>query len=339
LRNKSYVFENKQLTKEEYQAKIAEINLGDKNIFQDAVRRFNDIYKNALHRSVWLTNTVNCIGDRMTNCKDCFQSFDGSDNQNNRFVESFVNVKDSMDMIYSADSEKLYETSMGTRSTNILFSLYVRDSMFVEYSAECQNCQSCFGCVGLRNKKFHIFNKPYSENDYWSLVDEIKFKMLNDGEYGELFSLSFGLYPYQSSRGQKFYPISEKIAQEKNIPWYPEPEAQVPEGMLVFDTKEISSDIKNVDDSILNSAIRCEVTGKPFRIIDRELKFYRHMNLPIPTKHPWQRVMERFAYAHPFELFPFVCQKCGEKSLSIYNEEQQKQYKIYCENCYLREVI
>lgn len=339
LRNKSYVFENKQLNREEYQEKIADFNLGDRNVFKELSGRFDKIFGSALHRSVWLTNTINCTGDRMTNCKDCFESFDGSDNQNNRFVESFVNLKDSMDMIYCADGERLYEIVMGTQSRNTFFGLYVRASMDVEYSAECQNCQNCFGCVGLRNKKFHIFNKPYTENDYWQLVDEIKSKMFSDGDYGELFPLSFGLYPYQASRGQKFYPIDEGTARERGIPWYDEPESQVPDNMSVRGLKDVPSDIKNVDDSILSGAIRCEVTGKPFKIVDHELRFYRHMNLPIPTKHPWQRVMERFSLAHPFELFPFTCPNCGEKSLSIYDQTKQKQLKIFCEKCYLKEVV
>jgi len=340
LRNKSYVFENKQLGREEYQAKIAQINLGDRNVLQDVARRFDGVLKNALHRSVWLTNTINCVGDRIVNCKDCFQTFDGNDGENLRFIQSFVGTKDSMDMVYAADNaERIYETIMGTGGSDVFFGLYVRTDMYVEYSCECQNCQNCFACVGLRNKKFHIFNKPYSENDYWKLVDEIKTKMLNDGEYGELFPLSLGFYPYQSSKGQKFYPIDQNQAQEKGIPWYQEPESQIPEGIRLLDPLEIPSDIKDVNDSILGSAIRCEATGKPFKIVDHELKFYRHMNLPIPTKSPWQRIMERYALTHPFELFPFVCQNCGEKSLSIYNEEKQKQFKIFCEKCYLKEVV
>lgn len=338
LRNKSFVFENKQLSKEEYQAKISSLNLGDRKVFNDVARRFEEVFKNALHRSLWLTNTANCVGDRIVNCKDCFLAFSGSNGQNVRFAEIFEKNKDSMDFCNSAETERLYETVVGSASSNIFFSLYIRASMDMEYSSDCLNCQNCFGCVGLKNKKFHIFNKSYSENDYWQLVDEIKLKMLNDGEYGELFPLPFGLYPYQVSKGQKFYPINQKQAQEKGIPWYQEPESQIPEGIRLLDLSEIPSDIKNVDDSILSSAIRCEATGRIFKIVGEELKFYRHMNLPIPTKYPWQRIMERVPFEHPLGLFSFVCPSCGEKSLSIYDEVKQKQFKIFCEQCYLKEV-
>jgi len=340
LRNKSFIFENKQLSKEEYQAKIAGLNLGDRTIFKSLVHRFGSIIINALHRSVWQTNAVNCVGNRITNCKDSFMAFEGTEGQNLRFVDSFGKAKDIMDSCYDADNaERIYEVANGTASSNVSFGLYIRASTDIEYSSECKNCQNCFGCVGLMNKKFYVLNKPYSETDYWKLVDEIKSKMITDCEYGELFPLSSGFFPYQSSRGQKYYPIDQKIAAENGIPWYEEPESQAPQGISLLNYPEIPNDIKDAKDSILGSAIRCEVTGKPFKIVDHELKFYRHMNLPIPTKHPWQRILERVAFEHPLELFPFVCPNCGEKSLSIYDEAKQKQLKIFCEKCYLKEVI
>jgi len=340
LRNKSYVFENKQLTKEEYQVKIAELNLGDRKIFENTAHKFEEILKNALRRAVLTINAVDCVGDRLVNCKNCYWTFDGNDGENFRFMKTFAKAKDSMDSDTIAENEeKLYETVVSSGSTNILFSLYNRDNMDIEYCSECTNCKNCFGCVGLKNKKFYILNKQYSESDYWKLVDEIKLKMLNDGEYGELFPLSLGLFPYQTSKGQKYYPLDAERAAEKNIPWYDEPESQVPDGITLRSIEEIPSDIKNVDESILNDAIRCETTGKPFKIIAEEFKFYKHMNLPIPTKHPWQRIIERNAFAHPFELFPFVCPSCGEKSFSIYDEAKQKKFKIFCEKCYLKEIV
>ncbi|MEI7424699.1 MAG: hypothetical protein WCK10_01100 [Candidatus Staskawiczbacteria bacterium] len=341
LRNKSFVFENKQLTKEEYQAKISSLNFGDRSIFQDTVSRFNGVLKNALHRSVWQTNVVDCVGDRLNNCNNCFLTFDGIGGENLRFVQSFDLVKDAMDAsYYSGGAGRIYESIMTSEDSSVCFSLYVRASVDVEYSSECNNCHDCFGCVGLKNKKFHILNKQYSEEDYWQIVDEIKSKMLVDGEYGELFPLSLGLFPYQTSKGQEIYPIDENEALKRGIPWYQEPESQIPTEIKIRDPyNEVASDIKDVDESILKDAIRCEVTRHPFKIVAEELKFYKHMNLPIPTKHPWQRIKERIFFKHPFELFPFICPNCGEKYLSIYDEEKQKQYKIFCEKCYFKEVI
>ena len=55
----------------------------------------------------------------------------------------------------------------------------------------CRNINNCFACVGLRKKRFCIFNVQYSEEEYWQRVDELKCVMLERGEYGEYFSAAF----------------------------------------------------------------------------------------------------------------------------------------------------
>ncbi|KKT91710.1 MAG: hypothetical protein UW92_C0009G0013 [Candidatus Jorgensenbacteria bacterium GW2011_GWA2_45_13] len=42
----------------------------------------------------------------------------------------------------------------------------VTNSMDSAFLRDCDNCQSCFASANLRNKKYHIFNKPYSKEEY-----------------------------------------------------------------------------------------------------------------------------------------------------------------------------
>jgi len=77
--------------------------------------------------------------------------------------------------------------------------------------------------------------------------------------------------------------------------------------MATIKASDLPDNIKDVDDSILEKAILCEVTGKPFRIIKPELEFYRKHNLPIPRRHPDQRHLDRMALRNPRKLFDRVC--------------------------------
>jgi hypothetical protein len=72
----------------------------------------------------------------------------------------------------------------------------------------------------------------------------------------------------------------------------------------------LPKDIKDIPDDILNWAIECENTGKPFRIIKPELEFYRKNSLPIPRKHPDQRNLERMKLRNPRRLHDRNCDKC-----------------------------
>lgn len=58
----------------------------------------------------------------------------------------------------------------------------------------------------------------------------------------------------------------------------------------------LPEDITNIPDDILNWAIECEVTKKPFRIVKPELEFYRKHNLQIPHRHPDQRYIDRLKW-------------------------------------------
>ncbi|MBI2175160.1 MAG: hypothetical protein HYU35_00265, partial [Parcubacteria group bacterium] len=46
------------------------------------------------------------------------------------------------------------------------------------FSYDCRNCSQCIGCVGLRNKQYHIFNKPHTKEDYQEFL-----KNLDTGSY------------------------------------------------------------------------------------------------------------------------------------------------------------
>lgn len=338
LRNASYVFQNQQLTKEEYQKRMKDIDLGERDVFEKMIREFDTVSENALRRSIQSVNCVDTIGDSNMECKDCYFVFRSQSSEHCRYSENTLKAKD----IYGVTNtvgERTYE-SVTCLPSNIWFSIYARDSTFVEYCAEVRNCNYCFGCVSIRGKQFYIMNKPYTEEEYWNKVDELKTAMLARGEYGEFFDLSMGLMPYQSSSGGYYFPMTEEEMKQRGIPFYPEPESRFPEGVRILDArKEVPGNIKDVTDEVLKHAIRCETSGKAFRITPSELQFYRRMGIPIPTKHPWQRMIERRDREFPFALYEFSCPRCKETSLSVYTQEEQKKYRILCEKCYLKEVI
>ena len=105
--------------------------------------------------------------------------------------------------------------------------------------------------------------------------------------------------------------------------------------------KTISADklphtIADIPDDILDWAIECEITQKPFRIAPEELQFYRKHNLPIPKRHPDQRHLDRIALRNPRKLFQRDCDKCGRDIETTYS--LQHQARVYCNDCYNAEM-
>ncbi|MBI4975519.1 hypothetical protein HZC20_02470 [Candidatus Peregrinibacteria bacterium] len=87
----------------------------------------------------------------------------------------------------------------------------------------------------------------------------------------------------------------------------------------------------------MNFAIKCEVTGKLFKITSQELKFYRKHRIPLPRRSPNQRHLDRFTQRNPRKFWKRKCDKCGEEIQTTYSPDRQE--KVCCEECYLKDVI
>lgn len=114
-------------------------------------------------------------------------------------------------------------------------------------------------------------------------------------------------------------------------------EAPFPKVEKIIPANKLPDDISKIPDDILNWAIECEVTKRPFRIIKQELEFYRKHNLPIPRRHPDQRHLDRMALRNPRKLFERKCDKCQKDMITTYSPEREEQ--VYCEECYNKEIL
>jgi hypothetical protein len=351
LRNKKYYFFNQPLTKEEYQKKIKEINpvrknglsngvnLGKRSVLREYQTKFEKLLSQAIRKNLNNIKTVNSLGNDLKGCRNCFYAFRVlSESENLRYGAYVDHSNDLMDFFGHTQASLIYESTAASFGNNIKFSFRSRNSLELEYCIECDNCQYCFGCFGLRSKKFCIFNKQYNEDEYWQKVDKIKTEMLKRGEYGEFFPLKYSPFPYQDSNASIEFPLTKEEIIKNGWHWQDEIKSEIDLSKLkVLKTDEVPDDIKDVSDDILDAAIICEQTQKPFRITKFELDFYRKKNLPIPAIHPFQRVKNRFAFHHPFKLWQYPCSKCGQVMYSGWDPE--KKFKVYCEKCYLREVV
>ena len=114
-------------------------------------------------------------------------------------------------------------------------------------------------------------------------------------------------------------------------------EAPFPKVDKIIPASKLPDTIDAIPDDILNWAIECEVTKKPYRIIKQELEFYRKHHLPIPRRHPDQRHKDRMAQRNPRKLFERKCDKCHKDMITTYAPERPE--RVYCEECYEREVV
>ncbi len=161
--------------------------------------------------------------------------------------------------------------------------------------------------------------------------------MMKTGEWGEFFPSSLSPFGYNETVAQEYYPLLKEEAIKVDLFNWSDYEAPFPKVEKIIPANKLPENIKDIPDDILNWAIECEMTKKPFRIVEPELEFYRKYNLPIPKRHPDQRHLDRMALRNPRKLFERKCDCCGKDMLTAYMPGSLE--KVYCEECYNKEVI
>ncbi|EKD44681.1 MAG: hypothetical protein ACD_71C00045G0002 [uncultured bacterium (gcode 4)] len=336
LLNKQYCILNKEYTKEGYTEKI---NTLLNEWFNSLKHDFGKLKKETIRKYFTSKNSTDCTWDYIfdsKNCKSCYNIIDWEDIK--YCYDSAVSLKDSMDMSMIWDVVELMLEAQASwynwyKSAFVNFCWTGKNLYYCDY---CMYCEDCFWCVWLRNKKYCILNKQYTREEYETLVPKIIEHMKSTWEWGEFFPSSISPFGYNETVASEYYPLGRDVALQHLYKWsdYENPR---PDVSKIIPASKLPDDITKVPDDILNWAVECEVTGKPFRIIKQELEFYRKHNLPIPRRHPDQRHLDRMALRNPRKLFERKCDKCWVDMKTTYSPERPE--IVYCENCYNKEIL
>ena len=187
----------------------------------------------------------------------------------------------------------------------------------------------------MTNKNYCILNKQYTKEEYEALVPKIIEKMRADGEWGEFFPVTMSPFAYNETVAQEYFPLSKEEVLARGWKWRDQSD-EMPKVDRVSPAAQLPDSIDDIPDDILNWAIECDATKRPFKIIKQELEFYRQMRLPVPRLHPDERHRRRMALRNPRKLWKRECQKCGKDIETSYAPDRPE--IVYCEECYLAEV-
>jgi hypothetical protein len=371
LRNKqNYIF-NKPVSKEEFMRFLEENPLSSAKNVARLGAMAADIWLTVPRRFSAVFKSVNSTGDNISASKNSNHVFNGEQVEDSKYLYITGWVRDSYDETSHGATELSYECSSGGGVYGSKFVAYCMGtdplrqmhSFHLTYCFNDVECEYCFGCVCVRKKKYCILNKQYTKEEYEALVPKIRQHMMDmpytDAggrvyRYGEFFPSDLSLFGYNETAAMDYYPLSREEATKRGYPWCDYEQ----ETKYEFSDYEIPDDIRDVQDDILEKVLKCEVSGKPYRIIPMELAFYRRMGLPIPRRAPLERHHDRIAKLLPRKLVSRTCEcgggtagkngyvntgthqhgagKCGVIVATPYAPDRPE--LIYCESCYQAEI-
>ncbi len=334
LRAKQHCFLNKQYSKEEFE----KIRKSFSPLIPEKIRflkdKMEELKSTLPHIQSHIYASENCTGDSVYNCKNCENAFDCKESEDSKNIAFAPKTIHTQDCIFCAPDGDRYSynvcSTVGLENSMACF--YVWNGNNIYYSIECHHCHNIIGCVGLKNKNYCIFNREYSKEEYHRLAGKIAEHMIGTGEWGEYFPYSLSPFAYNETIAQEYMPITKEEAEKIGAKWRDEEPAPA------FKGKEFTppADIREADESICEKVMKCEATGRKFKIIPQEFKFYKKMDIPIPTLCPDERHFRRLALHNAYRFWERDCAKCGKKMNTVFSPERQE--IVYCEECYLKEV-
>ncbi len=341
LRNKKYYFRNRYVGKEEYERLMREINFGDYDTVQSLKAEYRALKAAAPRRATNNEQSVNVFGNYIRNSKNIYFGLWVGDSENLAYSEGLINSRDSYDTLGGDNNELCYELAniWAQNDYGCLFSMSIDNCRDVELSDSCRNSRNCFGCVGLNNKEFCIFNRQFSEGDYWREVDRIKTAMLARGEYGEFFPPQHLPFPYRTTMIAYYYGFWDfENAAQYGYDVRPVASEGDPVEGEVIDASAVPADIRDATDDILKKIIFDRKNNKKFRYIRQELEFYRTHGVPLPREHPAARMSAwRREFGLTVTFYARSCARCGVAIETTYAPDGPEK-NVRCDACYLAEI-
>ena len=333
LRQKQLHVLNQPVSKAEYE-RIRKVVLTGAPEAVDLLARFKALRASLPHKYLHGDNNENSTGDYLWNTKDCTSCFDTYEARDCHYCTWFSAGQDCMDVFAWGEAELCYEISGGGQGMyGCAFtakSFGCRNSYYLDL---CVYCEDCFACVGLNRKKYHILNKPYSESEYRRLLPKVVALMQQHGEWGEFFPTADSPWGYNRTTAADYFPLSQSEAKASGFSWC-DFEAPPTKHQKTVAGSALPNSAELLGADILTTAILCEQTQKPFRLIQRELEFYRLHQLPPPRLHPEARYQKRLASRGQRKLFSRACDTCSAPLQSSYPPQASQQ--VVCEDCYLK---
>lgn len=363
LRNQQFVFRGKQLTKDAYQKAVFNEKTGSFQSLENLKKEFYGLIENkAFHKYADIVNSPLATGNHIQSSKNIKNSFgvSGSENMKNS-MRVLKNSRDSQDIYGLAGGELIYDcVAVSYDTNNCAFGFLCNTSMSnARYIALCLSSDNIFGCVGLKKKDYCILNKEYSKEEYLALVPKLINHMNalpyfdtkgRKYSFGEFFPIEFSPHSYNEAVAFDIFPITKSEALGQGYRWK---EKEVRDYSITTKAQDLPDLIEDVPDSVISEVINCAHNSNcdqqcttAFRISSDDIAFYRRFNLPLPRLCPNCRHYERLAKREPIALWHRSCMcdienhghnsKCQNEFETSYAPERPE--KVYCEDCYKKEV-
>ena len=132
--------------------------------------------------------------------RNCYLLHDGTFDENVSYGSGVFHTKDSRDLTMVRKCELCYELVTCINCYKTIFSQNCEDCVDVYFSHSLRGCNNCFGCVNLHKKSYHIWNEPYTKDEY-----ELKLKFFGLDSHENVIALKEKAKEFWKKFPKKYY--------------------------------------------------------------------------------------------------------------------------------------
>jgi len=349
LSHKQYCYKNEQYEKEQYEKMKSEFVAGLEIKLDDYKKEFQAVIQSQPKKFSQMLRCENCSGDNVFDSKNCHNCFMTAHSEECKYCYDLTRGTDSYDITgFGIPIELVYESQnigLGSaRCAFVSFAYQLADSYYCEH---CYYSRNLFGSIGIRNHgEYFILNKKYSQDEYERLCKDIVSDMQERGEWGEFFPAKFSAFDYNETLADIYYPLKKEESQRLGYGWQ-EDDYDIGFNGTPYEPLPIKTYEKDDGErkKLLDGVLKCQKSGRPYKISPQELLFYIKNGLPIPRLHYMIRMQERLERINLFNLYHRQCMceetghdhdgRCKIEFETSYSPKQEE--KVYCEKCYWAE--
>ena len=299
-RNKQYLFKNQQLSKEEYEKKIAEYDLETKEGLVKARSEFEEIRSQFIVKASHQINCENCEGDYIVDCKGCDEIYFSDGCEDSSDILRGTEDINSFDAVVGGKIELCYNVLQPGYSYKCAYGISNNHSNYVYLSEYCDYCDDCIGCISLKRGKYRILNKEYTEEEYKRLAGKI-FEELKGGGFEQFFNPLASPFKYEETIADLYFPKSEFSGERSD-----------------------------------NGDGKCGYCAREMQNSEVEVKMYKKMGVYMPETCFNCRIQNISRPYSVVEMEKGECEECGSNVMR--GKSSRKFGKLHCEKCYLEEV-
>jgi hypothetical protein len=348
LRNRSNVWFNEQLSKEEWQTRFNNLGLDKYSTHKEIQKNIYKFWLSFPKRFSYERLNFNSSGEYIynsKNSKNCYQAISLEDSKYCQFI-TIGTTKECYDVSEWGHNISSCVDSI-TVGEGVNGSKYCAGSWNncsnVEYAMYCVNLSNCFGCINLRKKEYCILNKQYSKEEYFILrkkiIEDLEKnpyidKMGRVFKYGEFLPYDLSPFCYNESYAIQYFDLNKEEILNKGFKYT---EKNINNITPTLDYQNIPDSINDINISILDEILSCVECSKPYKIGTGEFDLLKKLNLPIPRNCADCRHNKRMSRLNMPFFYSRNCAKCNDGIFTSYNPDGPE--IVYCEKCYQQEII